>query len=163
MAKPIKDNPEGWANEGTSKIRRNGEALLHLVNQMLDLLKLEAGTMSLHAYQQDVIVYLKYLIESFSAIAICKNISLKISSNIPSLLMDFDSEKLSHIISNLLCNALKFTHEGGMIEIIVEKQTKDTLWISVIDNGIGIDKEHIPRIFDRFYKVENNKNEGDRA
>lgn len=160
MAKLIKDNPNGWANEGTSKIKRNGEALLHLVNQMLDLLRLEAGTMPLHTCQQDVIIYLKYLIESFSSIAVCKNITLKISSNIPSLLMDFDSEKLSHIISNLLCNALKFTHERGMIEIVVEKQTKDTLSVSVIDNGIGIDKGHIPLIFNRFYKIENNKNEG---
>ncbi len=154
--------------EGNEKaketIHRNSIDLLNLVNQMLDLSKLEAGSLPLNLIQGDVINYLSYLIESYQSFAASKSIGLHFLPSVTTLQMDYDPDKLMKIVVNLLSNAIKFTEEGGnvYIQVGIENQkgslpllgSSKMLSIAVKDTGIGIPKEALPHIFDRFYQVD---------
>lgn len=143
-----KDHPNAM-----QMIRRNTDKLMHLVDHLLNLSKLDAGQMKIDYRQIDVIAYLEYLGESFQSLADQKLIRLTIYSEVDKLWMDIDQEKLRQIISNLLSNAIKFTPEGGKI-ILHTGQENDQLSLKVKDSGIGIAAEELPLIFDRFYQVD---------
>lgn len=155
MVEQVKNDPEKWYNEGLQMIRRSGQNLLRLVNQMLDLSKLEAGVLPVNMVQGDVIAYLKYVLESFHSLAESKNINLGFQSDQEELVMDYDPEKLREILSNLLSNAIKFTPEGGRVKVKAGRWKSESLanWlqIAVTDNGIGIPQERLQHIFGRFY------------
>ena len=145
------------AEKPLEMIQRNGENLLQLVNQMLDLAKLESGNMELHLEQGDVIPFVKYLGESFQSLAEQKGINLTVYAEIDQLVMDFDGEKLSVIISNLLSNAVKFTPRGGKIIAHLNKavnKNNEILLIKINDTGVGIPETELPNIFNRFYQVD---------
>ncbi|MEJ2112883.1 MAG: ATP-binding protein, partial [Flavobacteriaceae bacterium] len=138
-------------------INRNSDNLLHLINEMLDLAKIESGNMELQLEQTDVIPFLKYVSESFSSLAEENQISLTVYSEIDNLIMDFDAKRLTSVISNLLSNAIKFTHKYGKIIVHINKTVKNKnqyLLIKVKDNGIGIAKEKLSNIFNRFYQTD---------
>lgn len=152
MTDQLEAAPETWLKEGAASIRRNSNHLLHLVNQMLDLSKLESGALSVHLTQSDIVFYLKYLLESFKSGAAGKKLTLQFLSNKDSFIMDYDAEKLFHIVSNLLMNALKFTAAGGKITLsVTANETLKKLDILVKDTGVGISAEALPHIFDRFF------------
>ena len=143
-------------------IRRNANQLLRLTNQILELRKLEAGNVSASYVQGDVITFLKYFIESFHSLAEQKNVELEFKSTENQLVLDYDPEKLNHIVANLLTNAIKFTPEGGKVCILVEVHRNITppfYQFSVIDTGIGIGQDKLINIFDRFFQVENELNQ----
>ena len=152
-------------NEKEKKlIRRNSENLLQLINQLLDLSKAESGNLTLKNVQGDIVSYLQYLTESFYSMATDKNIRLTFYSEDSSLIMDYDEEKIQHIIYNLLSNAIKFTKEEGKIILHSQKVEHNGiphLKIKVKDTGIGIAQEAIPHLFDRYYQTKNSatKNE----
>lgn len=138
-------------------IYRNSENLLRMINELLDLSKLEAGKLQLNLAQGDIIAYIHYLTESFHPLAKEKSITLELHPHQDSFIMDFDEEKVQHIVFNLLSNALKFTPEGGHIYLTTTTQkvgTKTIFNLSVQDNGIGISKDKLNLIFDRFYQVD---------
>ncbi|MCP3933331.1 MAG: hypothetical protein GY705_30035 [Bacteroidetes bacterium] len=94
MAKQVRDNPKDWFREGLKMIIRNGQNLLQLVNQMLDLSKLESGSMPLNLIQGDIIAYIKYVFESFHSLAKSKNIHLHFKTDLEELVMDYDPKKI---------------------------------------------------------------------
>ena len=153
----------GMANEIDDErvkklINRNSENLLRLINQILDLSKLESGKMNLHLVQGDIIAYLQYLTESFLSAAEAKQIRLSFYPEVPTLMMDFDEEKDQLIVYNLLSNAIKFTPNGGKIIFharIQEIKEGQQLQLKVQDSGPGIPPADLPFIFDRFYQVDN--------
>ena len=171
MAEQALNNPKDWFREGTHMIIRNGKKLLKLVNQMLDLSKVEAGSLPVNLVQSDIVQFLRYLVEPFYAYAETKNIQLYFRCKEESLNMDYDPEKLTSIISNLLSNAIKFTQEGGSVYLEAGSETanseqqgqillkgKGTVFqIKVTDTGIGVPKDKLPFIFDRFYQVRNDE------
>ncbi len=135
-------------------IRRNGRNLLSLVNEMLDLSKLESGHMEKNLVQINVVPFIKYLGESFHSFAQEDDIHFTVYSEIDELMMDVDSKKLSTIISNLLSNAIKFTPPLGKIILHVQNENDTILVIKVTDTGMGITKEELPHIFNRFYQAD---------
>lgn len=140
-------------------IKNNGNKLLRLVNQMLNLSKLEAGILTTQKIQSDIVAYIAFIIENSAASASQKEIKLSYYPKINELVMDFDPEKIEEIMSNLLSNAIRYTQKEGKIEVYLttHKETPNpSVTISVKDNGIGISPEHIDYIFDRFYQAENN-------
>ncbi len=145
------------ARESLKMVGRNGRQLLDLVNQMLDLAKLESGALRPNMVQSDVILFLKYLLESFHSMADSKDISLRFASPTDSFTMDYDPERLRQIVSNLLSNALKFTPSGGEVSLTVDVTDFENLShlnLAVTDTGKGIPPEKLPHIFDRFYQAD---------
>ncbi len=140
-------------------VRRNARQVLSLVNQMLALNKLESGSMKPNWSQGDVVPFLKYLLESFHSLAERKRIALHFQTNRPEFVMDYDPDKMQHILSNLLSNAIKFTPEGGEVTLSLEAGEAQ-LKLTVSDTGIGIESEQLPRIFDRFYQVSDSNASG---
>ncbi len=150
------DQIRGYGQE-RELIRRNSQNLLRLINQILDLSKLESGKLQLNPVQGDIIPFLEYLTESFFSMARDKDIRLLFYPEVEKLIMDYDEAKIQHIVYNLLSNALKFTPEGGKIVLhaaLEEADGQRWLRLKVQDTGIGIAKEDLERIFDRFYQTD---------
>ena len=93
------------------------DQLLNLVNQLLELRKLRSGKLEVNLVCADVVPYMTYMFESFRSMADRKQLNLAFESNVESLEMDYDPEKLLRIVSNLLSNAIKYTPEGGDITL----------------------------------------------
>lgn len=147
----------GRLKRAADLIRRNSRRVLQLVNQMLDLARLEAGRLALHFQQGEVVDYLRYLTESYESLAESRGIELTFAADPPELVMDYDEEKLHQIFTNLLANALKFTPEGGKVDVRISKAQTEagrTLRLEVRDNGPGISADKRPHIFNRFYQVD---------
>ncbi|MBX2927672.1 MAG: response regulator [Saprospiraceae bacterium] len=151
----------GRLHKAVEMVRRNSFRLLQIVNQILDLSKLEAGMLRVNMIQADAVALLRYLSDSYQSLADAKNITLTFEAAPAYLLMDIDEEKLTTIYSNLLSNAVKFTDEGGSISIKVSKQEgvgAPLLVMEVCDTGIGIPEEKLPHVFERFYQVNDSDN-----
>ena len=137
---------------------RNGKRLLQLINQLLDLSKLEAGSMKLHAVEKDLIPFLKNLYFSFESLAEQRKLSLVFQCTETSMPLFFDEYKLEKVFFNLLSNAIKFTPEGGKIAMIVEKADAPFfVKITIRDTGVGIPAERLPFVFNRFFQVDSSR------
>ena len=154
MMDQITKEPDRWLEKGSEMIRRNVHNLLNLINQILDLRKLESGSLNLSLIQDDVVSFLRYGTESFESLAVSKSVTLKFESSLDNLMMDFDPDKLLQIQTNLISNALKFTPKNGVVTVQVESLDGKTLQLTFSDSGIGIPSEKLPFIFDRFYQVD---------
>lgn len=142
-------------------IQRNSKRLLRLINQLLDLSKLDSGNLKIEFIQGDIIHYIQYLTESFYSMAEEKNIQLTFYPEVKELVMDYDETKIHHIVFNLLTNALKFTPEEGTVILHLQQLDKNNetwLQLKVSDTGIGISEKDLPKIFDRFYQGETPSN-----
>ncbi|MBX2876081.1 MAG: response regulator, partial [Saprospiraceae bacterium] len=153
MAGKVEEDPKKWLGSGIDSIKRNGQRLLHLVNQMLDLSRLELGKLALNMHQGDVIPFVSYLVQSYESYAESKGIQLRFEKSVNSLVMDHSADALSKIISNLISNALKHTPDGGRVTVGLDVQDNQLL-IEVIDTGVGIPEDHLSHIFDQFYQVD---------
>ncbi len=157
MAAQIREHPNEWLDSGLRMIQRNSNRLLELVNQMLDLSKLESGKLGLHLQQGDIVHFLKYVAESIHSYAESRKVLLHFHAEMEELFMDFDQEKMQQILINLLSNAVKFTPEGGHVYVSVQtaaSEQTDTVLIKVRDTGTGIHEEEMRHIFDRFHQVD---------
>lgn len=153
---PVQDalrDERGLAGHQLDLIRRNGQRLLRLINQLLDLSKLDAGGMELHARPGDLAAFLRRLILSFTSRAEREGIALSFSAEPEQIATTFDRDMLEKIVSNLLSNAFKWTPTGGKIALSA-RTFDDTVEVSVRDTGPGIPKGEILRLFDRFYQVD---------
>lgn len=132
---------------------RNSQRLLGLINQLLDLSRLDSGKMKLQAGAQNIIPFLKGILFSIESLANQKQLELQFVAKEESVTLFFDAEKIEQVICNLLINAIKFTPAGGNITVSV-KQVPRSVEISVRDTGIGIHSDQLGHIFDRFYMAE---------
>lgn len=166
MIENLKPEEQSHFSDKLEMIERNSDKLLHLVQQMLDMSKIEDGKMKLKLIRDNIVSYLQYVLESFQSMADAKQVKLVFYHETDLIVMDYDQDKIFVITSNLLLNAIKFTSSGGKVIFHVKMETKDEknqLIIKVQDSGIGISNEHLDHIFDRFYQIDNSmssKNEG---
>lgn len=132
---------------------RSGQQLSQLINEILDLRKLEMGKMNLTPEPTELRTYFQTYFAQFESLAVQKQIDYQLSLSMPEQAMaDLDREKCRQILFNLLSNAFKFTPPGGRIEVSV-KATDDTLSLAVADNGPGIHPDDLPLLFDRYFQT----------
>lgn len=141
------------------QMHQNTERLLHLVNQLLDLSRLEAGMLKLQAEPTDVYSFLRQLAGNFESLALQKQIDFQVEVPNHQLLLTLDRDKLEKIVLNLLSNAFKFTPKNGWIK--VEVHYIDQLQIKVGNSGIPIPENEQQKIFERFYQAGDTRHQGD--
>lgn len=142
-------------------MHRNATRLLRLINQLMDLRKIENAKMKLKAGRYDIVKFLREIKESFEELADSKNINFNFISNLSEIYIYFDKDMIDKVLFNLLSNAFKFTNPKGTINIILNKdkhifneKEAEAIKIEVKDNGQGIAEKHLAKIFDRFYQGE---------
>jgi len=136
-------------------IRRNTQRLLQLVNQLLDFRKIEVGKMAVQAYEEDVVAFVRELVETFEPAARVQQVALTFVSAGPALPAWFDRNVLDKVFFNLLSNALKYTPRGGQITVRVQPADEGRiLEVQVADTGRGIRPQDSPHIFEWFYQGE---------
>ncbi|MGB8217810.1 MAG: cache domain-containing protein [Candidatus Methanoperedens sp.] len=134
-------------------IIRNIDRLTRLINDILDLSKIDSGKMELQLERVDINEIVNTAIENNKLVSLKKNISITadIPGNISAVLAD--REKLIIVMNNLLENALKFTPDGGSIFLSAKDDT-DSIEVRMKDTGIGIEKEKLEKIFEKFYQAD---------
>ena len=142
---------------------RNSQRLLTLINQLLDLSRIDSGSMRLHAGYQNIVPFLKEILEAFRGLALQNRLNLEFVPGEEDISLYFDAPKIEEVMYNLLINAIKFTPAGGKITVSVSKQEgkpQDFVKMSVRDTGIGIPESQLDHIFDRFYQADTLKKGG---
>ncbi len=135
-------------------IEKNAKNLLNLVNQILDLAKLDKGKLSLNLKQNNIVSHINYITENYRSFAKDNGTDLTFYNENGEIIMDYDADKISNMVENLISNAIKFCREDG--KVIVHLSRKDSNFVLKIkDNGIGIPEENLPFLFDRFYQADN--------
>lgn len=132
---------------------RNARRLLDLINQLLDISKIEAGSMVIKAEQHNLVSYLKSLFYSFESLAELQKITLKFESELENIPVKFDPDKMEKVFYNLVSNAFKFTPAEGEIKVSL-KIIESLVEIRVQDSGSGIPADRLSHIFDRFYQAD---------
>jgi signal transduction histidine kinase/AraC-like DNA-binding protein len=139
-------------------INRNVNRMLQLTNELLEIRKIETGNYQINVREDDILHFIKNVLLAFESLAEKLNISLTIESYKEEVFLWIDANALEKVLFNFVSNAIKYTKSGGSVKIKVNlSKEADFLDISVIDSGIGISEEHLPKIFDRFYHFGGNK------
>jgi len=142
-------------------VTRNANRLLSLVNQLLDLSKLEAKKMELLVQKGDLKNFLTVVTASFDSLAENKNIHFEKNISLEMIESWYDADKLEKIINNLLFNAFKFTAGGGMVSFSINQlRPSNDLQIIVTDTGVGIPEEEQQNIFSPFYQSRYTADDG---
>lgn len=159
---PLEDLQDGLhgdlSNSGARHVNtaiRNGRRLLRLVNQLLDVSRLESGKIELQAQELDLVEFVERLGQAFVPMAEHKRVDFRVELPGGPLLVYFDPEQFEKVLANLLGNAFKFTPEDGVVLVTLsEDATGGQVVLSVRDNGPGVAPEHLPHLFERFYQAD---------
>jgi len=166
LEKLLSGEHRGDTKELYRMMHRNAARLLNLINQLLDLSKLESGRMALQTQPENIAEFLRAIVMSFLSMAERKRVKLNYIGTEELLIIYIDRDKLEKIVVNLLSNALKFTPEGGSVIVdcacptaegkqgIPQSEMSGFVEITVQDTGPGIPAEYLPHIFDRFYQID---------
>ncbi|MBW4687651.1 MAG: response regulator [Komarekiella atlantica HA4396-MV6] len=147
---------EGLSYSQSAIALRNSRRLLRLVNQLLDLQRLDAGRMQPSFHPCDLVEFVSQIVESFRPY--CEKKGLHLDTQLgecPTVYLDM--EKFDKVVYNLLSNAMKFTPEGGTLSVRLQSED-DRCILQVQDTGIGIVQEQIPHLFERFRQAEGSAN-----
>jgi signal transduction histidine kinase/ligand-binding sensor domain-containing protein/DNA-binding response OmpR family regulator len=158
-------DPDPARQKAYKTIQRNTEKILHLINQLMDLRKMDRGKISLKFKETDLVDFITQASEMFEEQIQSKNIAFQLhaESNIHKVWID--PEYFDKSIQNILSNALKFTPEGGSIQVFIANMPApagaspdaDRVCITIKDSGIGLKESEMDKIFDRFYQSGHGK------
>lgn len=152
VEKLLERSPDEFTTEQLKLIRRNSKRLLQLIDQLLELSKLENERIEIQAQKTDLGKFCTHVIESFQPLAEYKNLKLEFHQE-GSPVGVIDRDKIEKVLFNLLSNAFKFTPAEGTVVLRLEDHG-ETASIKVKDSGIGVPPEDLPHLFDRFYQGE---------
>jgi two-component system phosphate regulon sensor histidine kinase PhoR len=146
------DDPEG-RGQFLKMIREDVDRMDQLITEMLELSRLESGESPLELQSIAPSELVDVAVKQFEAIALESELTLKSSVSLELPSVSVDAEKIDHVFTNLISNAVKWTAAGGTIS--VRAWVDDgTVWFSIADSGQGIEPEHLPHIFERFFKTD---------
>ena len=156
----LEANPEDEATRQAflQKILHNADRLAHLVRDLSDISRLETGALQMQMAPCNLVSLVREVIESMEPLAAARQVSLRITAteNMPSVLADH--ERLRQVLVNLVDNAIKYNNPGGFVEVRLEAiPQQHSVRVAVVDNGIGIAPQHIPRLTERFYRVDRSR------
>ncbi|BDB53990.1 two-component sensor histidine kinase [Flavobacterium ammoniigenes] len=129
------------------------ERLIYIVEDLDMISKLESGELNLEIAEFDIVELIQSIVDMLEMKASKKNISLVLEHNNKPMWVAADKDKLQQVIINLIVNSIKYGKEGGETEISVTGFTSKKILVRVTDNGEGIESQNIPRLFERFYRV----------
>jgi signal transduction histidine kinase/ligand-binding sensor domain-containing protein/DNA-binding NarL/FixJ family response regulator len=143
-------------------IYRNAQRILRLVNQLMDMRKIDRGQLKLKLRETDMVGFIEDIMQAFDYMAKKKNIEFEFNHSMPELKVWIDLNNFDKVLFNVFSNAFKFTPDQGKITVGLTTGTDDSaagslrdyFEIKVMDTGIGIDKEKVNKIFERFYQIE---------
>ena len=131
------------------------ERLIYIIKDLDLITKLEIGEMNLEREDFDIVELIQNVFDLLEIKASKNDINLIFDREYSKpVMVNADKEKIQQIISNLVVNSIKYGHEGGTTEVSIEDLIRNKVIIRITDNGEGIPEEHIPRIFERFYRVD---------
>ena len=131
------------------------DRLTYIIKDLDLITKFEAGNLTVEPEAFDAVDLVRSVFEMLEMRASKKNITLTFDMEYQQPIMVWaDAEKIQQVLTNLIVNAIKYGHEDGTIEVSIEDLVKSKVIIRITDNGEGIAKEHIPRLFERFYRVD---------
>ncbi len=162
----LKDSVSPTVKRQLDVIQRNAAMLLKLVNQLLELSRMESGNMTLKCTSQDIVSLAKGILWSFQAAADKKQIQLHFDSECDQIELYFEQEKIEQVLINLIANAIRYTPQEGILGVTIRtlrERDRSCLEIQVCDSGPGIPKDKLPRIFDRFFQGDSESHEYDGA
>lgn len=154
----IKEDKEPHRQGIYEIIRKNSERILHLINQMMDLRKIDKGQMVMRMCQTDMVGFINEEYELFKQQALAKNIDFEYQHDSEELPVWIDRNNFDKVIINILSNAFKFTPTAGHI-LLSLTHTDHHAYISIKDSGIGIPKDKLETIFQRFYQSPSDPND----
>lgn len=152
------EDPEA-ANHFLQRIQVETLSMMRLVEELLELSRLESGRLALQLEAMDVHESLQHVVDRLALVANDKQIDMQIDVRTPLPAVMGDSERLEQVLMNLVHNAIKFTPDGGAVTVRASRQGL-AVQIEVIDTGVGMDAADAARIFERFYKVDKGRNRG---
>lgn len=142
-------------------IQKNAIRLLRLLNQLMDFRKLEFDRLKIRVSENDLIDFVREVMDAYKEIARKRNIDLRLFTKDNELNAWFDVTMLDKILFNLLSNAFKFTKDNGHIYVTMQRSPeKNNALITIEDNGVGMTKEEVEHAFDLFYQGENDAHKG---
>ena len=148
------DNPK-IRNKYLERASKGVERLVYIVNDLDMITKLEIGDLSLNIESFDIVELVKSVFDMFEMQASEKDITLTFDIDYPNQIMvNADKERIQQVLFNLVVNSIKYGREQGTTEISIGNLIKNKVIVRITDNGIGIGKVHLPRLFERFYRVD---------
>ena len=131
------------------------DRLIYIVKDLDMITKIEFGDAKLEKINFDILELINNVFEQLEMKAKKKNITLSLDElSTCSVYVHADMERIQQVVTNLLVNSIKYGHNNGTTEVNVESLNKDKVVVRITDNGEGIEEEHIPRLFERFYRVD---------
>ncbi len=141
-----------------SLVQKNALRLLRLIIQLMDFRKIESGQMKVSVSENDMVDFVRQIIQAFEKTAQQRHIDYRILHNRPEIKAWVDVNMIDKVLFNLLSNAFKFTNDHGKIFVSIDQDEElQQILIKVTDNGIGMSKETGNRIFERFFQGDNQK------
>ncbi len=147
-------SPPDLAGHGMAAIERNAWALAHIIDDLLDMSRIATGTLQMAAQPVDLVAVAQAALDTVRPLAATKNVQLAFSPDLPAIAsVSGDAGRLEQVIWNLVANAIKFTREGGRVDVFIGRSNHH-MEIRVVDTGQGISPDFLPHVFGRFRQAD---------